>query len=141
MENAFDSFVDYKIITRNNTVVFLFDVLKDYPSPFQWTCAKEDFKKAMEELKQLNTNYVYIFDMRLMGLLSINQVKEFVEILESLSDFLEKKLSYSVVVAEGAIIKTIYELMKIFYKTKKPLKIVNTMEQAYQYMDESKLAP
>jgi hypothetical protein len=141
MENAFDSFVDYSISTRNNKVIFLFDVLKKTPSPFQWTCAKEDFKKAMEELKRMNTPYIYLFDIRLMGLLTIQQVKEFVEILDTLSVFLETNLYYSVVVAEGAIIKTIYELMKIFYKTKKTLHIVNTMEQAYQYMDEVKISP
>jgi glutaredoxin-related protein len=141
MENAFDSFVDYRISTRNNNVIFLFDVLKKYPSPFEWTCAKEDFKKAMEELKKMNTNYIYIIDMRLMGILSIQQVKEFVEILESMGDFLETKLNYTLVVAEGSIIKAIYEVMKLFYRTKKPLHIVNTMEQAYQYIDQSKIAP
>jgi len=141
MENAFDVFVDYKIITRNDSLIFLFDVLKTYPTPFQWTCAKEDFKNAMEELKKKNCSYVYIIDIRLMGILSIQQIKEFVEILESMGDFLEDKLSYSLVVAEGSIIKAIYEVMKLFYRTKKPLHILNTMEQAYQYMDKTKTVP
>ena len=135
MEDTFGSFVDYKITTRNGKVIFMFDVLKTYPSPFEWTCAKEDFKQRMEELKKLNKPYVFLFDIRLMGILSIQQVKEFVTILESLSVFLEAKLSYSCVVAEGTIIKTIYELMKLFYKTKKPLQIMSTMEEAYQYID------
>ena len=109
MENAFGSFVDYKLITRNDSVIFLFDVLKDYPTPFEWTCAKEDFKVTMEELKKMNKSYVYLFDIRLMGILSIQQVKEFVIILEQMSGFLETNLSYSCIVAEGAIIKTIYD--------------------------------
>ena len=54
MENTFGTFVDYKITTRNNKVILLFDVLKNYPSPFEWMCAKEDFKQRMEELKILN---------------------------------------------------------------------------------------
>ena len=135
MENTFGTFVDYKITTRNNKVILLFDVLKNYPSPFEWMCAKEDFKQRMEELKILNKPYIFLFDIHLMGILSIQQVKEFVTILESLSVFLEANLSYSCIVAEGTIIKTIYELMKLFYKTKKPLKIMNTMEEAYEYID------
>jgi len=139
MENAFDSFVDYKITTRKDVVIFFFNVLKNYPSPFEWTCAKEDFKQRMEQLKTLGKPYVFLFDIRLMGILSIQQVKEFVAILETLSVFLETKLSYSCVVAEGTIIKTIYELMKLFYKTKKPLKIMSTMEEAYEYIDLNKV--
>ena len=73
-----------------------------------------------------------------MGLLSISQVKEFVAVLETMSDILEHKLLCTSVVAEGAIIKTIFDFVKMFYKTKKPLKIMNTMEGAYKYIEECK---
>ena len=138
MENAFVNFIDYKVINKNNTIVFLFDVKKEKPTPFEWTCAVEDFKQSMKEIEKLDTRFVYIIDVRLMGILSISQVKEFVGVLETISDFLEKKLICTSVVAEGVIIKTIFELVKIFYKTKKPLKIMNSMEQAYEYIEECK---
>ena len=138
MENAFDNFVQYKIVARNDIVLFVFDVIKEYPTPFQWTCAKEDFKNTMNELKKLNKKFVFLFDIRPMGMLTITHVKEFVEILEFYSDFLENTLLFSAVVAEGVIIKTIYELIKVFYKTKKELKIVNNMEDAYAFIDTTR---
>ena len=139
MENAFiNDFIEYKVFNKNNTFVFLFNVKKEHPSPFEWTCAVEDFKQTIEEIKKLNSKFVFIIDVRLMGLLSIGQVKEFVGVLESMSDFLEKKLICTSVVAQGVIIKTIFELVKMFYKTKKPLKILNTMDQAYEYIEQCK---
>jgi hypothetical protein len=137
MENSFDNFIEYKIITQSNIAIFFFDVKKDLPTPFQWTCAKEDFKQRMDELKKMNKKYVYLFDVRIMGMLTIAQVKEFVAILEVYSMFLESSLITSVVVAEGVIIKSVYEVIKLFYKTKKPLKIVKTMELANIIIDEA----
>jgi hypothetical protein len=73
-----------------------------------------------------------------MGLLSISQIKEFSAILHSNAPFLEKKLICSTVVAEGNIIKQIFELVKIFYKTVKPLKIVYNMEESDVYIEGCK---
>ena len=137
MENAFSNFVEYTILVRNDIIIFKFNVLKEYPSPFEWTCAKEDFKNTMEEVKKLNKKFVYMFDVRLVGMLTITHVKEFVDILESYAPFLEKSLLFSAVVAEGVIIKTIYEVIKLFYKTKKELKIINTIEEAYMWIDDT----
>lgn len=130
MEHTLSNFVDYSISTKNNIAIFFFDVKHYLPTPFQWTCAKEDFKAKMNELKTLNKHYIYLFDVRGMGYLTIAQVKEFVDILEEYGVFLESKLIASYVVAEGIIIKGVYEIIKMFYKTKKPLKIIDTMDEA-----------
>ena len=140
MDDTFTNFSNYKIYKNNNTVIFLFNILKEYPTPFEWMCAKEDFKTKMNEIKVLGHEFVYLFDVRLVGMLTITHVKEFVEILESFSQLLEDKLLFSAVVADGVIIKAIYEVIKIFYKTKKELKIVNTMEDAYAWIDATKAA-
>jgi len=141
MENGFSNFVEYTLIARNDIIIFKFNVLKEYPSPFEWTCAKEDFKNTMEEVKKLNKKFVYMFDVRLVGMLTITHVREFVDILESYSSFLETSLMFSSVIAEGVIIKAIYEVIKIFYKTKKELKILSTMEEAYTWIDETRSTP
>jgi hypothetical protein len=137
MENTYSMFAEYKLMVRNDTIIFKFIILKEYPSPFEWTCAKEDFKKTLEELKKMNKSFVFMFDVRLVGMLTITHIKEFVAILESFSSFLEDKLLFSSVIAEGIIIKAIYEAIKIFYKTKKELRILSTMEEAYTWIDES----
>jgi hypothetical protein len=139
MENLFNNFIEYKISKRNDILIFLFDVKKEQPSPFEWTCAIEEFKENMDEIEKLNINFVYVLDIRLMGLLSIAQIKEFSGILLERSAFLERKLICSTVVADGAFIKQLFEIVKIFYKTVKPLKIVNTMSEADIYIEEAKL--
>ena len=138
MENSYNNFIEYKITKRNNIIIFLFDVKKEQPTPFEWTCAIEDFKKKMVEIEELKVNFAYVLDVRLMGLLSISQIKEFSTILQGNAPFLEKKLICSTVVAEGSIIKQIFELVKIFYKTVKPLKIVNNMEESDVYIESCK---
>jgi hypothetical protein len=139
MENLFNNFIDYKISKRNDILIFLFDVKKEQPSPFEWTCAIEEFKEKMDEIEKLNINFVYVLDIRLMGLLSIAQIKEFSALLLERSVFIEKRLICSTAVADGAFIKQLFEIVKIFYKTIKPLKIVNTMEESNIFIEECKL--
>ena len=139
MENLFNSFIEYKISKRNDILILLFDVKKEQPTPFEWTCAIEDFKNNMEKLKEENINFAYLLDVRLMGILSLSQIKEFSKLLQTYEKFLEKHLICSTVVAGGTIIKQIFEVVKLFYKTVKPLKIVNNMGDVDNHIEECKL--
>ena len=130
-----EKFIEYKFLKHNNTIVFLLDVKKPYPTPLQWTFAMEEFKEKILELKKTNNNFAFILDTRLMGLLSISQIKEFVNVLIEMSEFLESKLISSSVIADGIFFKKIFEIIKMFYKTKKPLKLVNSMEEATNFID------
>ncbi len=139
METSYNNFVEYIITTKNNNRIFLFNIKKDLPTPFEWTFAVEDFKSKMQEIIKEDVNFAYVLDVRLLGLLSIGQIKEFSKTLESYGDVLEKKLICSTVVADGAIIKNIFELVKLFYKTVKPLKIVQSMDESDFYIEQCKL--
>jgi hypothetical protein len=139
MEIPLNNFVEYKKSTKNNTVNLLFDVKKKLPTPFEWTCAIEDFKVNMATMIHEDLQFAYILDVRVMGFLSISQIKEFSKLLESYQEFLEKRLICSAVVAEGTLIKNIFDIVKMFYKTVKPLKIVNNMDDAQVYIGECKL--
>ena len=139
MENTYNNFIEYKISKRNDILIFLFNVKKEQPTAFEWTCAVEDFKKRMVELETMNINFSFVLDVRLMGLLSIAQIKEFSKILQKNGPFLEKRLICSTVIADGSIIKNIFEIVKMFYKTVKPLKIVNNVEDGDKYIEECKL--
>ena len=139
MENIFTNFVEYKLSNVNNVMIFLFNVKKEQPTAFEWTCAVEDFKQQMVEVQQADVPFVYMLDVRLMGILSISQIKEFSHLLQTYGAFLEKRLICSTVIAQGSIIKQIFELVKLFYKTVKPLKIVNSIDEAHVYINECKL--
>jgi hypothetical protein len=137
--DMYNNFVKYEIVNYQNNRIFLFNVKKDLPTAFEWTCAVEDFKLKMVDIIKEDVNFVFILDVRLLGLLSVKQIKEFSNTLESYQDFLEKRLICSTVVAEGSIIKNIFDLVKLFYKTVKPLKIVNRMEETTAFIEECKL--
>lgn len=139
MAISLNNFVEYKQSTRNNTSVLLFDVKKELPTAFEWTCAVEEFKLKMADLIKEDVQFAFILDVRLMGLLSISQIKQFSKLLQSYGPFLEKRLICSTVVAQGEIIKNIFELVKLFYKTVKPLKIVHSMDEGAVYIEECKL--
>jgi hypothetical protein len=139
MENTYNNFIQYKISKKNDIFIFLFDVKKENPTAFEWTCSVEDFKQKMIEIQDMNINFVYVLDVRLMGLLTISQIKEFSKLLETYGPFLEKRLICSTVIADGNIIKNIFELVKMFYKTVKPLKIVNNMDNGDKFIEECKL--
>jgi hypothetical protein len=139
MENTYNNFIQYNISKKNDILIFLFDVKKEHPTAFEWTCAVEDFKQRMIEIQNININFVYVLDVRLMGLLTIAQIKEFSKLLQTYGPFLEKKLICSTVIADGSIIKNIFELVKMFYKTVKPLKIVNNMDNGDKFIEECKL--
>ena len=139
MENTYNNFIEYKISKRNDILIFLFDVKKEQPTAFEWTCAVEDFKKRMVEIETMDINFSFVFDVRLMGLLTITQIKEFSKLLQKNGTFLEKRLICSTVIADGSIIKNIFEIVKMFYKTVKPLKIVNNVADGDKYIEECKL--
>ena len=133
-----NDFIEYKYINHNNTFILIFDVKKEQPTAFEWTCAIEQFKENMELIKEKKLLFAYIFDVRLMGILSIARIKEFVNLMSDMSELLESKLICSAAIAEGQIVKKLFEVVKLFYNTKKPLKIVNTLEDAYLFIDECK---
>jgi len=135
MENQW---IDYKIYKNNNIIYFLFNVKKELPTSMEWTFAIEDFKTLMSDLKSQNIDFGFIIDVRKMYILSISQIKEFVYLLESMSELLESKLIGSSIIAEGTTIKNIFEMVKMFYNTRKPLKIVNNYDEGHLFMEQIK---
>ena len=75
-------------------------------------------------------------DVRLVGRLSLSQIKEFAVLLESYAPLLQKYLiASSIYTTNNSILATLFEIMKTFYRTKKPLKFVYTEESAYEHID------
>lgn len=133
-----NTFIEYKFINHNNTIILLFNIKQEQPTAFEWTCAVEELKEHMAMFKEKNIEFAFIFDVRIMGLLSIARIKEFVNLMSSMTILLESKLICTSVVSEGNMVKSLFEIVKLFYNTKKPLKIINTMDEAYLFIDENK---
>lgn len=108
------------------------------PTQLQWTFALEDIKSNLDNVAKSNIRFGFIFDISKIGLISISYIKEFIHIIESYSGLLESKLYGTSAIAQGSIIKHIFDLINLFYKTKKPLKIVDNRDNALLFMKECK---
>lgn len=129
------NFVDYTQIINKDYRILLLDVQHASPTPLQWSFTINELKENIENLKQLNIKFAFIFNVKKLGIISTEYIMEFIKVLTSYADLLENRLIATSVVYEGIIINTIFELIKIFYKTKKPIDFVKDMNSAVKFID------
>jgi len=122
----------------NYSGILIMEIIINHASPtqLQWNFAKEDLKANLVNITESNKKFGFIFDITKVGFISMTYIKEFIKILEDNAEILEAKLYGTSAIAEGVIIKYIFDLINMFYKTKKPLKIVNTKENALLFIKE-----
>jgi hypothetical protein len=134
-----DSFITIQQVLYKDIVIFNLIVEKESPTPLQWRFAIEDVRFHLDQRKTDSRTFGFVMDLRNIGLLPISYIQEFVKLLESYSMLLEEKLiATSIYTKEGSIIDILYGLVKRFYRTKKPLRFVYNMEDAYAHIDEYK---
>lgn len=131
-----DYFTTLRRVPHKDITVFYITVLRDVPTPLQWRFTIESFREELERVKTEHNKFAFIMDVRLIGRLSLGQIKEFAVLLESYAPILQEYLiASSIYTTNNSILASIFELMKVFYKTKKPLKFVYMEEDAYAHID------
>ena len=129
-----DKFLSINYINYNGTLIMELKINHAIPTQLQWTFAKEDLKENLDNISKTNNKFGFLFDIIKVGMVSLTYIKEFTQIMIDNGDFLEEKLYASAAIADGIIIKNIFDVVNIFYKTKKPLKIVNNKEDALAFI-------
>ena len=129
-----DKFITINYINYNGTLIMEIKVNHAIPTQLQWTFAKEDLKANLANLAKTNNKFGFLFDIINAGLVPLTYIKEFTQIMIDNADFLEEKLYASAAIADGIIIKHLFDVVNLFYKTKKPLKIVNNKEDALLFI-------
>jgi len=129
-----DKFADITLTNEDGMIILEFKVKHSVPTPLQWIIAINELKQQLVFLEEANINFGFLFDIQKIGLISLNYMKEFTEIMSSNSKLLEEKLYASGAIAQGSIIKYIFEAVNRFYKTKKPLNILATREEAIKFI-------
>lgn len=136
---SIDQFVTIQQVLYNDVVIFNLIVEKDVPTPLQWRFAIEDIRFHLEQRKEDPRPFGFVMDVRKVGLVPIAYIQEFVKLLESYAPLLEERLiATSMFAAEGSVIDVLFGLVKKFYRTKKPLRFVYKIEDAYIHIDEYK---
>ena len=132
-----NKFVDITMINHNNIIIVQFVINNSIPTSLQWIIALDDIKKCLNELKTANIKFGFVFDIRKVGFVSLNYIKEFTKLMENYGPLLEENLYGTSAIAEGIIIKYLFDAINTFYKTKKPLKIVNNSIDASKFIEEN----
>jgi len=133
-----DKFVDINLIKVDDMVILEFVVRHSIPTSLQWIIAIDEVKQNLQHLKELNINFGFLFDIQKIGLISLNHMKEFTDIMSSNGPLLEEKLYASGAIAKGSIIKYMFDAINRFYETKKPLNIFGTREEALKFIKKHK---
>jgi hypothetical protein len=133
-----DKFITINYINHSGMLIMEIIVNHAIPTQLQWTFAIEDLKSNIDNLSKSNINFGFMFDITKIGLISMTYIKEFTQIMVDNSDLLEARLYGTSAIAQGSIIKHIFDIINLFYKTKKPLKIVDSKENALLFLKECK---
>jgi hypothetical protein len=134
-----DRFISITYTKYEEMLIMELTVNHAVPTQLQWNFAVEDLKLNIENVRAAGIQFGFIFNITKIGLINMAYIKEFIKIMEVNHVLLESKLYGSAAIAQGSIIKYIFDLINMFYKTKKPLKIVNNKDDALLFMKECKV--
>ena len=135
---SIERFVEYTQIVNNDYRILLFEVKFAQPTPLQWRFCIQEFIENLEHIKQLNCRFAFIMDVKQIGMISTDYIMEFTKLLMSNGELLEERLIATAAVYEGTLINRLFDIIKVFYKTKKPLEIVVDMKKAFAFIDSHK---
>ena len=134
MENI-DKFTTITFIKHNNIILLEFVVNHSVPTSLQWLVVVNELKQALEELRNSNVNFGFLFDVQKLGIVSLSYMKEFTDIMSSNGPLLESNLYATAAVSKGSLLKYLFDAINMLYKTKKPLKIVDNREDALKFIE------
>ena len=136
---SIEPFVSIQQIKKDNIILYFLTINNDVLTSLQWRFAMDDMRENLDIIKKNNDIFGFIMDVRKVGILPMSQIQEFVKLLESYGPLLEEKLiASSIYTNSGSIIDVMFAIVKRFYNTKKPLKFVYNLEDAYKFIDENK---
>lgn len=132
-----EPFITVTLEERPHYDIFYIVVNHPLPTPLQWVFTMEEVKEGLERCKVKGKRFAFIMDVRQLGMLSLKNTKEFVNLMESYGFmFVDYLISSSVFSHKNSILDMLFTIVKQFYNTKKPLKFVYTKEDTYLFIEE-----
>lgn len=133
---SIEQFLSIENVMHDGLLYIVLKVAHELPTPLQWRFAVEDMKNHLQLRIEQDIPFAFILDLRKMGFLPLGNIREFVDLLEKHYVILEKRLVASAVITEGNLMSTLFEIVKKFYRTKKPLKFVKSDDEARTFIKE-----
>ena len=131
-----------KFKTCNNFIKFEFNnnililtVNKSQPTDEEWKNSIKVIKHIYKLAEEKNIIFSLIFDLRLMGILSFEKINEWGNLFIEYKDKTKKYVKCSSIITDSFIIKNTLNLFFNIYTTVKPMRIVNNLEESYDFID------
>ena len=127
-------FVKFNKLNRNNYIILKLDLNFTKLTHLQW----ELFKYNLESnLRDIDNNFVLVFNFINIDLLSKKKIKEIVDIFYKVHKTIENRLFFTIGICNNKIIETIFEIVKLFYKTKKPVYFLKNINDLNNILDKN----
>lgn len=131
-----------KFKTCNNFIKFEFNnnililtVNKSQPTDEEWKNSIKVIKHIYKLAEEKNIIFSLIFDLRLMGILSFEKINEWGNLFIEYKDKTKKYVKCSSIITDSFIIKNTLNLFFNIYTTVKPMRIVNNLEESYDFIN------
>lgn len=131
-----------KFKTCNNFIKFEFNnnilmltVNKSQPTDEEWKNSIKVIKHIYKLAEEKNIIFSIIFDLRLMGILSFEKINEWGNLFIEYKDKTKKYVKCSSIITDSFIIKNTLNLFFNIYTTVKPMRIVNNLEESYDFIN------
>lgn len=118
----------------NNNILML-TVNKSQPTDEEWKNSIKVIKHIYKLAEEKNIIFSIIFDLRLMGILSFEKINEWGNLFIEYKDKTKKYVKCSSIITDSFIIKNTLNLFFNIYTTVKPMRIVNNLEESYDFIN------
>ena len=109
--------------------------LNPQPTDEEWKNSIKVIKHIYKLAEEKNIIFSIIFDLRLMGILSFEKINEWGNLFIEYKDKTKKYVKCTSVITDSFIIKNTLNLFFNIYTTVKPMRIVNNLDESYDFID------
>ena len=129
-----EKFVKTTIIDKTNYFILKLDIDFTQLTELQWELFKNNLKN---NLTNIENPFILVFKFLNIDIISTSKIKEIVNIFYETGKIIEEKLYFTIGIYNNKIINKFFEVIKVFYKTKKPLYFIDTIDELQPLIDEN----
>lgn len=128
-----EKFVKTTIINKTKYFILKLDIDFTQLTELQWELFKNNLKN---NLINIENNFILVFKFLNIDMVSTAKIREVVNIFYVNGKIIEEKLYFTIGIYNNKIINKFFEVIKVFYRTKKPLFFIDTIDELQPLIDE-----
>lgn len=131
-----NDFIKFELI--ENKTIILITVLKDIPTQEEYTNFITQIDNIYEAFNNNKTNFSLLCDLTELGIIPMQYITELKDCFITKRDIINNYQNSTSIITTGVFVKTILNGFLTIYTTIKPVKFVNTMDEALEFIKSVK---